>query len=90
MNPTLIIGNKNYSSWSLRAWLVLARCRVEFDEEVIPLYRPESRGRLLAHGPAGKVPMIEHDGVTVWDSLAIAEYLAIPLWYLRARRHTRR
>ncbi len=72
----LILGNKNYSSWSLRAWLVLARCGVEFDEEVIPLYRPESRGHLLAHGPAGKVPMLEHDGITVWDSLAIAEYLA--------------
>ena len=61
----LILGNKNYSSWSLRAWLVLARCGVEFDEEVIPLYRPESRGRLLAHGPAGKVPILEHDGGTV-------------------------
>ncbi len=72
----IILGNKNYSSWSLRAWLVLARCGVEFDEEVIPLYRPESRGRLLAHGPAGKVPILEHDGGTVWDSLAIAEYLA--------------
>ena len=72
----IILGNKTYSSWSLRAWLVLKRCPVDFEEEVIPLYRPESRARLLAISPAGRVPILEHGGETIWDSLAIAEYLA--------------
>ncbi len=72
----IILGNKNYSSWSLRGWLALKRCGVPFEEEVIPLYRDDSKARLLAHGAAGKVPILKHGGLSVWDSLAIVEYLA--------------
>ena len=73
---TLYIGNKNYSTWSLRAWVLMKAAGIAFREERIPLYRPESRERLLAVSPAGSVPCL-HDGDTVvWDSLAIAEYLA--------------
>jgi glutathione S-transferase len=73
---TLVIGNKNYSSWSLRPWLAMRHARIAFDEVVIPLYRGESKAALLRHSPAGKVPVLEHGGRTVWDSLAIMEYLA--------------
>jgi glutathione S-transferase len=73
---TLYIGNKNYSSWSLRPWVLMKTAGIAFREERIALYRSESRERLLAVSPAGKVPCL-HDGATVvWDSLAIAEYLA--------------
>ena len=72
----IVLGNKNYSSWSLRGWLALKRCGVAFDEEVIPLYQDDWRARLLAVSPAGKVPVLLHDGRAIWDSLAIAEYLA--------------
>jgi glutathione S-transferase len=73
---TLYIGNKNYSSWSLRPWVLMKTAGIAFREERIALYRPGSRERLLAVAPAGKVPCL-HDGATVvWDSLAIAEYLA--------------
>jgi len=73
---TIILGNKNYSSWSLRAWLALNATGAFFSEEVIPLYQPDSRARLLAHGPSGKVPVLKHGDLVVWDSLAICEYLA--------------
>ena len=72
----IILGNKAHSSWSLRGWLALKLCGVPFDEQVIPLYRPDSKDRLLAHAPAGKVPILRHGELVVWDSLAIAEYLA--------------
>ena len=73
---TLYIGNKNYSSWSLRAWLTLKQAGVAFDEVVIPLYQPNSKAELLKHSPSGKVPCLTHGDVVVWDSLAIAEYVA--------------
>jgi glutathione S-transferase len=73
---TIILGNKNYSSWSLRAWLALAATGAEYDEIVIPLYRDGAKERILAHSPSGKVPALRHGEVVVWDSLAIAEYLA--------------
>jgi glutathione S-transferase len=73
---TLYIGNKNYSSWSLRAWLVLKHAGIAFDEVVIPLYTPESKAAILQHSPSGHVPCLKHGDVTVWDSLAIAEYIA--------------
>jgi glutathione S-transferase len=73
---TLVIGNKAYSSWSLRAWLGARLAGAEFDEIVIPLSRPESREAILAHSPSGKVPVLEGDGVLVWESLAILDYLA--------------
>lgn len=71
----LIIGNKNYSSWSLRAWLVMAEVGVPFEEVVIPLYEPESKPAILRYSASGKVPCLHHGEVIVWDSLAIAHYL---------------
>lgn len=72
----LIIGNKNYSSWSLRAWLAAREGGFNFGEIDIPLFRPDSRERILSHSPSGKVPCLNDSGVLVWDSLAIGEYLA--------------
>lgn len=73
---TLIIGNKNYSSWSLRPWLVLKQAGIPFHEVRIPLYTPDSRPQLLKYSPSGKVPALIDGDVTVWESLAICEYLA--------------
>jgi glutathione S-transferase len=73
---TLVVGNKNYSSWSLRPWLAMREAGIAFDEVVIPLYRPESKAAILAQSPAGKVPVLRHGDRVVWDSLAIMEYLA--------------
>ena len=73
---TIYIGNKNYSSWSLRAWLMLKQTSAAFESEVIPLYVPGSKEAILAHSPSGKVPALRHGDITVWDSLAIGEYLA--------------
>lgn len=73
---TIIIGNKNYSSWSLRAWLMLKQTGVEFAEELIPLYEADSKEKLLKHSASAKVPVLRHGDLTVWDSLAIGEYLA--------------
>jgi glutathione S-transferase len=74
--PTLIIANRNYSSWSLRAWLVLEATGLEFDEIVIPLGRPETTEEILRWSPTGRVPAY-HDGeIALWDSLAICEHLA--------------
>ena len=72
----LIIANKNYSSWSLRPWLLLRVKNIPFEEERIPLDRPDTKERILAHSPAGKMPVLIDDATVVWDSLAIAEYLA--------------
>ena len=72
----LVIGNKNYSSWSLRPWLVLRHFQIPFHECRIPLYREESKAALLAHSPSGRAPVLHDGGTTVWDSLAIIEYLA--------------
>lgn len=73
---TIVLGNKRYSSWSLRPWLALKHTGAAFDEVVIPLYRDGSKEQILRHSPAGKVPILKQDGVTVWESLAICEYLA--------------
>ena len=72
----LVIGNKNYSSWSLRAWIALKVLGIPFDELRIPLYRPGSKERILGYSPAGKVPVLRDGDTVVWDSLAILEYLA--------------
>lgn len=74
--PTLVIGNYNYSSWSLRPWIALRMAGVEFQVERIPLYQPDSRARILAHSAAGTVPVLKHDGLVLWESLAICEYAA--------------
>lgn len=72
----LVIGNKNYSSWSLRPWLGLKVAGVPFDEILLPLYEPEGKARRLAFSPTGKVPLLVDGSLKVWDSLAIAEYVA--------------
>jgi glutathione S-transferase len=72
----LILGNKNYSSWSLRPWIAMKVANIAFDEEVIPLYESGSREAILAYSPAGKVPILIDDGVPIWESLAILDYLA--------------
>lgn len=76
MPLTLIIGNKNYSSWSMRAALVMEMTGEPYTEVRIPLYQQASRARLLSHSPTGKVPVLLTEEGPVWDSLAIAEYLA--------------
>ena len=80
-NPVLVIGNKNYSSWSLRPWLLLKTCGIAFHEIRIQLYQQHSKAAIHLHAPAGRAPYgkvpILHDGdVWVWDSLAICEYVA--------------
>jgi glutathione S-transferase len=76
MTLHLIIGNKNYSSWSFRPWLALRAAGIPFEETVIPLYVPGSREQMLARSPGGKVPILQDGAVTVWESLAIMEYAA--------------
>lgn len=72
----LVIGNKNYSSWSLRPWLLLKQSQIPFEEILIPLYEGDYKARLLQHSPNGKVPALIHGKLTVWESLAICEYVA--------------
>ena len=72
----LIIGNKNYSSWSFRPWIAMKTAGIAFDEQVIPFSDPDFKQRVLAIGRNGKVPALDDDGVHVWESLAILEYLA--------------
>ena len=72
----LVIGDKNFSSWSLRPWLALKQCRISFDEVCVRLRQPESKAAILKHSPAGKVPVLKAGALLVWDSLAILEFLA--------------
>ena len=69
----LIIGNKNYSSWSLRGWLPLKHLGIAFEEERIALFEPGYKQRILAYSPGGKVPCLIDGAVSVWESLAIGE-----------------
>jgi glutathione S-transferase len=73
---TLVIGNKNYSSWSLRGWLAARAAGIAFDEVLVRLSEPGSKRELLKHSPAAKVPVLKHGERVIWDSLAIIEYLA--------------
>jgi glutathione S-transferase len=73
---TLVIGNKNYSSWSLRAWLLAKHLGVEFDEIVIALDSPDTREQIEQHSPSGRLPLLRDGELRVWESLAICEYLA--------------
>jgi glutathione S-transferase len=73
---TLVIGNKKYSSWSLRGWLLLKHTGVAFDEIAIRLSQPDTRAEILKYSPSGKVPALRHRGRCIWESLAIGEYLA--------------
>src|SRR5579871_4029597 len=73
---TLSISSKNYSSWSLRGWLLCKLGGLDFDEKVVPIDDPSTRAELLLLSPSFLVPCLEHQGIKVWDTLAIAEYLA--------------
>ncbi len=72
----LVIGNRNYSSWSLRPWLFMKQNAIAFEEVRVPLYQAGSKERLLKYSPSGKVPVLIEGETCVWDSLAILEYLA--------------
>lgn len=73
----LIIGDKNYSSWSMRPWVMMKHMGLEFDEILIQLGEADSKARILEHSPSGKVPyLITDDGQGIWESLAILETLA--------------
>ncbi|MHB0990436.1 MAG: glutathione S-transferase family protein [Burkholderiales bacterium] len=73
---TLVIGNKNYSSWSLRPWLAMRMVNIPFREVRIPLYDPATADELASWSPSGQVPLLQDDDLKIWDSLAICEYLA--------------
>ncbi len=72
----LVIGNKNYSSWSLRPWMALTMAGIPFRETVIPLDTPETAKLIAEYSRAGRVPVLHHGRQVVWESLAIMEYLA--------------
>ncbi|MDB5835860.1 MAG: glutathione S-transferase family protein, partial [Caballeronia sp.] len=74
-NATLTISSKNYSSWSLRGWLLTKFSGLPFEEFVMPMDDPAARAELLLLSPSILVPCLVHDGIKVWDTLAIAEYL---------------
>ncbi len=84
-NLVLVIGSKEYSSWSLRPWLALRMSGVAFREELIALRQPDSAAKIAVWSPNGKVPVLKDGDLTIWDSLAICEYVAelacaVPLW----------
>lgn len=72
---TLTISSKNYSSWSLRGWLLCRMAGLKFVEEVVPVDDPANRAELLLLSPSILVPCLTHQGIKIWDTLAIAEYL---------------
>jgi len=74
-NAELTISSKNYSSWALRGWLLCRMAGLSFDEKVMPIDDPSTRAELLLMSPSFLVPCLQHDGIKVWDTLAIAEYL---------------
>lgn len=71
----LVTGNLNYSSWSVRAWLALKFCGIEFEHQTIPLFEHGHRETMLKSSPTGRVPVLEDQGLIVWDSLSILEHL---------------
>ena len=72
----LVIGTRNASSWSLRAWLLLKQLELPFAEVVIPLRQPDTALHIRRYSPSGKVPVLLADGLCIWDTLAIAEFMA--------------
>lgn len=72
----IVVGNKNYSSWSLRAWLLVKKLREPFEEVVIGLDRADTADNIKKYSPSGRVPVLVSGNLTIWDSLAIGEYLA--------------
>jgi glutathione S-transferase len=75
-NLILAIGNKAYSSWSLRPWLLMKQTGIGFDEIRLSLYEDGAKQKILQYSAAGKVPVLKDGDLTIWDSLAICEYLA--------------
>src|ERR1700742_2902320 len=74
-DAVLTISSKNYSSWSLRGWLLCRMAGLEFVEEVVAVDDPATRAELLLLSPSILVPCLTHNGIRIWDTLAIAEYL---------------
>jgi glutathione S-transferase len=72
----LVIGNKNYSSWSMRPWVAMTAFGIPFEEIRVGLHQPETTSRIALYSSAGRVPVLIAGETTVWDSLAICEYLA--------------
>lgn len=72
----LHIGNKNYFSWSLRAWIAMTAAGIPFEEVLIPFDFAAGNPKIKAISPAGKVPVLQHGDVRIWESLAIIEYVA--------------
>lgn len=96
MSAILTISSKNYSSWSLRGWLICRFARLEFEEELRPSDDPSTRAELMLMSPSILVPSLKHGDTTIWDTLAIAEYLyevlPAPQLYprdVKARAHCR-
>jgi glutathione S-transferase len=75
MSLTLVIGNKNYSSWSLRPWLAMKQAGIAFNESNVLLARPETKEKILRYSPSGRVPCLIDGELTVFDSLAVCEYV---------------
>lgn len=76
MGLTLVLGNKNYSSWSLRPWIAMTMAGIAFEEIVIPLYEPGSAEKIRQYNPAGMVPVLVDGGIAIWETIAILEHLA--------------
>jgi glutathione S-transferase len=73
--PTLYIGTKQFSSWSMRPWLCLKHAGIDFEEIIIPLRQDSTKAQINAISPSGKVPCLNYNGLEIWDSLAIAEFI---------------
>jgi glutathione S-transferase len=72
----LIIANKAYSSWSLRPWILMATFNIPFEEVVIPMYRPDTKKKMLKYAPTGKVPSLQDGDVSAYESISVIEYIA--------------
>ncbi len=73
--PTLYIGSKQFSSWSMRPWLCLKHAQIDFEEIIIPLRQETTKAQINAISPSGKVPCLNYNEIIIWDSLAIAEFI---------------